>query len=195
MRVGRGVDGDEGAAAQRIWRRWQLTLHHDNPPPLVSDGFGGHREALLQVFGYAKRGGARRSPKPGWQYLQVIRLRDARKRVLGVRLKWVWGQPTPQLPPQTAYVERTHLTSRRMNARLARRGLAVSKSLNLLWASLYWCDALYNLVSPVKTLRQPSDQSGRRWTPRSPAMAAGLTDHLWSVRELLFTIPLITNSS
>jgi hypothetical protein len=188
------VDGDEGAAAQRIWRRWRLTLHHDSPPPLVSDGFGGHREALLQVFGYTKRGGERRSPKPGWHYLQVIKLRDQQKRVKGLRLKQVWGKPDPRLPTQTAYVERTHLTSRHMNARLARRTLCVSKSLNLLWASLYWCDALYNLVHPVKTLRQASHQPGRRWTPRSPAMAAGLTDHLWSVHELLYTIPLLTHS-
>ena len=37
-------------------------------------------------------------------------------------------------------------------------------------------------------------QEGRRWQPRSPAMAAGLTDHLWSIRELLMRIPVPTNS-
>lgn len=192
------MDHSEGEAAQRIWRRWRYTLHHEAPPPLVSDGLGGHREALLQVFGYAKRGGERRSPKEGWHYLQVLKLHDEHRRVIKLSPKLIWGKLAQQQQPlaaQTAYVERTHLTSRRMNARLARRGLCVSKSLTLLWASLYWCDAIYNLVHSVKTLRQANDQPGRRWTPRSPAMAAGLTDHLWSVHELLYTIPLLTNSS
>lgn len=192
------MDASEGQAAQRIWRRWRFTLHHASPPPLVSDGLGGHRDALLQVFGHSKRGGQRRSPKSGWHYLQVIKLHDDFRRVKALRSKLVWGkglQQTQPLPAHTAYVERTHLTSRHMNARLARRGLCVSKSLNLLWAALYWVDAVYNLVHPLKTLRQASPQPGRRWTPHSPAMAAGLTDHLWSVRELLYTIPLLANSS
>jgi hypothetical protein len=198
LRAGRAVDASEGKAAQRIWRRWRFSLHHDSPPPLVSDGLGGHRDALLQVFGNAPPRGQRRAPQAGWHYLQVIKLHDDFRRVKALRSKLVWGKLAQQqqpLPAQTAYVERTHLTSRRMNARLARRGLCASKSLSLLWASLYWCDALYNLVHPVHSLRQASDHPGRRWTPRSPAMAAGLTDHLWSVRELLYTIPLLTNSS
>jgi len=197
LRVGRAVDHSEGEAAQRIWRRWRWTLHHDAPPPLVSDGLGGHRDAVLQVFGRSRRGGQRRYPGHGWHYLQMVKVKNDFHRVVGLRPKLVWGkqaQAQHPLPAQVAYVERTHLTSRRMNARLARRGLCFSKSLSFLWASLYWCDALYNLVRPLTSLRQPSTQPGRRWTPRSPAMAAGLTDHLWTVHELLHTIPIITNS-
>lgn len=196
--MGCAVDYSEGEAAQRIWRRWRFTLRHDTPPPLVSDGCGGHREALLQVFGVAKRSGEHRLPRDGWHYLQVLKLKDDDQRVIKLRPRLIWGKPAQAqhpLPAHTAYVERTHLTSRRMNARLARRGLCVSKSLTLLWASLYWCDAVYNLTRPLKSLRQASHQPGCRWTPHSPAMAAGLTDHLWSVHELLHTIPLLTNSS
>ena len=197
LRVGRGVGENEGEAAQRIWRRWRFTLHHDRPPPLVSDGLGGHRDAVLQVFGRSKRGGRKRYPRPGWHYLQVVKVHDDFHRVMGVRPKLIWGkqvQARQPLPAHVAYVERTHLTSRRMNARLARRGLCCSKSLSFLWASLYWCDAVYNLLHPLKSLRQPSPQPGRRWIPTSPAMAAGLTDHLWTASELLFIIPVITNS-
>ena len=47
------------------------------------------------------------------------------------------------------------------------------------------------LVRPLKTLRlETQDVPGRRWWPRSPAMAAGLTDHLWAVKELLTTVVL-----
>jgi hypothetical protein len=164
---------------------------------LVSDGFGGHQDTLLAVFGRTQGRALRRHAGHDWHYLQVLKIPDDFFRVKALRPKLIWGKRLQQQQPlsmQTAYVERTHLTSRHMNARLARRGLCASKSLNLLWASLYWWDVVYNLARPLKTLRQASDQPGRRWTPRSPAMAAGLTDHLWSVHELLHTIPLLTNS-
>ena len=51
LRVGRGVSVSEGDAAQRLWRRWRWRLASKPPPPLVSDGWGGHQEALLNVFG------------------------------------------------------------------------------------------------------------------------------------------------
>jgi hypothetical protein len=196
LRVGHAVDASESAAAQRIWRRWHFTLHHEQPPPLVSDGFGGHRDALLEVFGRSKGKGLRRYVGHDWHYLQMIKVYTEFFRVKMVRPKLIWGkrlQLQQPLPLHMAYVERTHLTSRHMNARLARRGLCASKALAPLWSSLYWCDAIYNLVHPLKTLRQPSAQADRHWIPRSPAMAAGLTDHLWSVQELLFTLPLLAN--
>jgi hypothetical protein len=41
-----------------------------------------------------------------------------------------------------------------------------------------WEDLVYNLARPLKTRRLEVDTPGRRWLPRSPAMAAGLTDHI-----------------
>jgi hypothetical protein len=57
-----------------------------------------------------------------------------------------------------------------------------------------WEDMVYNLTRAVKTLRRPATDGQRRWLPQSPAMKAGLTDHLWSIRELLTRIPVSTNS-
>jgi len=58
-------------------------------------------------------------------------------------------------------------------------------------ASAAWEDLVYNLARPLKTLRvQVSDDPKRRWQPRTPAMAAGLTGHIWTVEELLTTIVL-----
>lgn len=46
-------------------------------------------------------------------------------------------------------------------------------------------DGVYNLTRPIKTLRIEINTESRRWLPRSPMMAAGLTDHIWSIREML----------
>src|SRR5712664_1456254 len=84
------------------------------------------------------------------------------------------------------------------DGRLVRKTLSFSKELRFLKASSVLEDALYNFTRPVKTLRaeltNPSKQA--RWQQRSPAMAAGLTDHIWSVQELLTVVlvPLHTNT-
>ena len=58
-------------------------------------------------------------------------------------------------------------------------------------------DITYNLTRPLKTLRQEVNEPGRRWLRRTPAMAAKLTDHIWSIEEILTTVvvpPPLTNS-
>src|SRR5947207_5609552 len=71
-----------------------------------------------------------------------------------------------------------------------RKTLSFSKELRLLEAASALEDALYNFTRPVKTLRvevaNPIKQE--RWQPRTPAMAASLTDHIWTVEELLMTV-------
>ncbi len=91
-------------------------------------------------------------------------------------------------------LERTHLTSRQMNGRLVRKTLSYSKQLKLLRAACSWEDWMYNLTRPVKTLRvvQVAGYGQQRWQARTPAMAAGLTDHVWTVKELLMTVVLAT---
>jgi len=59
----------------------------------------------------------------------------------------------------------------------------------LLEASCAWEDWVYNLTRKVKSLRiEARDDDQRLWKPRSPAMAAGLTDHIWTIEELLSTM-------
>ena len=95
----------------------------------------------------------------------------------------------------TSYVERTNLTSRQMNGRLVRKTLSFSKELEMLTAASTWEDGVYNLTRTVKTLRVETAQPGRRYERRSPAMAAGLTDHLWTIKELLWTVVPPTRST
>jgi hypothetical protein len=77
-----------------------------------------------------------------------------------------------------------------MNGRLVRKTLSFSKELRLLEAASCWEDALYNFTRPLKTLRvEQEEQAGfPRWRQRTPAMAAGLTDHVWTVQELLTSV-------
>lgn len=93
------------------------------------------------------------------------------------------------LGEHTAYVERMHLTSRQMNCRLVRKTLSFSKEVEMLEASCAWEDRAYNLTRPVKTLRIEVNDGQRRWQSRSPAIAAGLTDHIWTVKEPPMTVP------
>ena len=88
----------------------------------------------------------------------------------------------------TSYVERTHLTSRQMNGRLVRKTLSFSKELDMLQDACAWEDWIYNMTRPVKSLRIEVNDGQRRWEQRSPAMAADLTDHIWSVEELLMNV-------
>jgi len=75
-----------------------------------------------------------------------------------------------------------------MSDRLVRKTLSFSKELEMLKAFCAWEDWGYNLTRSVKTLRLEFDGNRCRWQPRSPAMATGLTDHIWTVKELLVTV-------
>jgi len=55
----------------------------------------------------------------------------------------------------------------------------------MLEASCALEDSVYNLTRPLKSLRVEIENEQRCWVPRSPAMAAGLTDHIWTIRELI----------
>lgn len=139
----------------------------------------------------------KKQPQAGWQYLQMVKQRR-KGRGVGAEAKTIYGdeQEVRRLLGQsTSYVERTHLTSRHMNGRLVRKTLGYSKELEMLRASSIWEDTVYNLGRALKTLRIESPKDGRRWIPRSPAMAAGLTDHIWEIEELLRVLPLpLTNT-
>ena len=93
----------------------------------------------------------------------------------------------------TAYVERNNLTMRQNNGRLVRKTLSYSKDVELLYWQSELDDAVYNLTRQHRSLRQQSvepNPSGRKWRSRTPAMAAGLADHVWTLSELLmFKIP------
>lgn len=198
LRVAHGIAKTETAASGAVFQTLKARGHPTAPPPTLSDGWEGITDAMIDVYGlvpaYRGRGRppTRKRAQAGWQYLQFIKHRDAHGHLLSTELRVVFGDPDAVrvlFGRSTAYIERTHLTMRLFNGRLVRRTLGFSKTLAGYRASVAWDDAVYNWVRPLKTLRQPvTDQPGRRWQPRTPAMAAGLTDHRWTLKELLTTI-------
>jgi hypothetical protein len=89
----------------------------------------------------------------------------------------------------TRYVERSHGTQRHFNARKARKVYTFSKELPFHVAVTWLCVVFYNFGWTPRTLREPIQESPPRYRYRTPAMVAGLTDHCWSVENLL-TYPL-----
>jgi hypothetical protein len=204
LRAARGIAKSEKEAAIEAFEQLKSSRGHSHsPPPLVSDGWGGYDEAMVEVWGKVPEYGGRGRPptkkRPGaeWRYLQMVKQRE-NGRVMGIKAKTIYGDQREVLEKlsggSTSYVERTNLTSRHMNGRLVRKTLGYSKELKMLRASSMWEDTVYNLGRALKTLRVESPESDgkRRWIGRSPAMAAGLTDHIWEIEELLTTLPLPT---
>jgi hypothetical protein len=163
------------------------------PPAIASDGCDGYPEAMLEIWGkvpeYSGQGRppTHKQPQAGWKCLQVTKHKSG-GQLIGITYKVVYGDPKEVLDLMgfnTAYVERTNLTSRQMNGRMVRKTLSFSKEKEMLEASCAWEDWVYNLTRQVKSLRIEADGDQRLWKPRSPAMAAGLTDHIWTIEELL----------
>jgi hypothetical protein len=95
-------------------------------------------------------------------------------------------------------VERNNLTIRQHARRMGRKVNAFSKDHAYLEHHLALSLAYYHFVVPHRGLRQrlahplPTKGSGslKRWVQHTPAMAAGLTDHIWTMDELLsFRVP------
>jgi hypothetical protein len=200
LRVARAIEKDETLATIGVFKMLQRRGHPDGPPPTISDGWGGIDEAMIEVYGlipeYGGRGRppTRKQPGADWLYLQMVKQRDETGRFAGTRLKVIFGskdEVIELLGKSTAYIERSNLTSRLFNGRQVRKTLGFSKDVDCYRAAATWEDGYYNLVKPHKSLRlRVYDIPGRKWKPRTPAMAAHLTDHVWTVKELLTVIPI-----
>jgi transposase-like protein len=132
---------------------------------------------------------------------QVVK-QYARKRVTGVIKRVVQGTETQiaTLLQQTqgggvintAYIERLNATFRSRIASLVRRGRALARQVPTLHEGMYLVGSVYNFCTYHQSLRIALDlpNGRRRWLRRTPAIAAGITDHCWSVQELLsFRVP------
>jgi transposase-like protein len=88
----------------------------------------------------------------------------------------------------TAYIERLNATFRQRLACLARRSRALARTPTMLEQAMHLVGSVYNFCTPHQSLRLKLylDAYSYRWVKRTPAMAAGLTDHCWSVMELLY---------
>jgi hypothetical protein len=196
LRIGRAIGKTEEQVAHELMAQLKQRGHPEAPPAMATDGKGDYRTAMVDTWGQvpAYQGHGRpptlKQPQPDWQYVQVIKERSG-NRVTGVQIKVVYGEASEVLAlmgGHTAYVERTNLTSRQMNGRLVRKTLSYSKQLEALEAACAWEDWVYNLTRTVDTLSLPVHNGRQRWKRQAPAMAAKLTDHIWTIKELLMTV-------
>ena len=86
-----------------------------------------------------------------------------------------------------SYMERLNGTFRARISALVRRGRALVRQLRTLEEAMYLLGSVYNFCTPHQSLRLvlylPNHR--HRWVQRTPAMAAAITDHIWTVEELL----------
>jgi transposase-like protein len=85
----------------------------------------------------------------------------------------------------TAYIERLNATFRARLVNLVRRGRALAQRPATLYQATYLMGTIYNFCTDHDSLRLAGPDGGPKWLPRTPAMAAGITDHRWSVADLL----------
>jgi hypothetical protein len=164
------------------------------PELVTSDEFAAYPEALLAVFGQTvvpprtgkpgRPAGPRVEPPAGLRYTTVHKARR-KGRVVRVESRAVFGSAGPA---STSYLERQNATDRHRNARKGRKTYRFSKGWEVHEAVTCFTLFSYNFCWPVRTLRERGEQGG--WRPRTPAVAAGLTDHVWSVREWI-TLPAV----
>ena len=132
---------------------------------------------------------------------QVIK-HYARRRVTGVVQRVVPGTPEAVAAVleqtgggtviNTAFIERLNATFRANLVSLVRRGRAIARTEATLTAAMWLVGCAYNLCWCHTSLRQDAAPgTGRKWVERTPAMAAGLTDHPWTMEELLhYRVPV-----
>src|SRR6266516_3055731 len=150
-------------------------------------------------------------PKPRWMplpelpYAQVVKS-YRRRRIVGVTHRVVFGT---QLAIEqvlarygwtinTAFIERLNLDIRQCVSAVGRQVNTLCQGETGLRDQLALFQVYHNFVLPHASLRQPllvpeatnGSGSAKVWRSRTPAMAAGLTDHVWSLQEvLLFRVP------
>jgi IS1 family transposase len=203
------------ALAQRVVHQVVQVLAPDCAPLFLTDGFREYLTALLTHYGQwvqlPRRQATGPAPKPRWMprpqllYAQVVKT-VRRRRLVDVTHRVVFGtlEAVQQVLAacgwqiNTAFVERLNLSIRQHVAAVGRRVSTLGKGEAGLRQQLALYQVYYNFCLPHASVRLPWPQpeptngsgSARQWRPCTPAMAAGLTDQVWTLREvLLFRVP------
>lgn len=203
------------AMAQAVLHQITQMLAPGCIPLFLSDGCPLYLPAIVRHFGHwvppprrQNRGPwpkPRWMPRPGLLYAQVIK-RMRRRRLVEVKRHVLLGTQAAvdrvlaacgwQI--NTSFVERLNLSLRQRVAAIRRRSATSCKSETGLSQPLILFQVYHNFVLPHASLRLPlaepmptnGDGSAKLWRPRTPAMAAGLTNYVWTLREvLMYRVP------
>jgi IS1 family transposase len=203
------------AMAQRVVHQVTEVVAPGCVPLFLTDGLKDYATALLTHFGQWMHPERRQDKgprlKPQWMplpellYAQVVKA-YRRRRLVGVTHRVVFGSrlAIEQMLARcgwtfnTAFVERLNLDIRQRVAAIGRRVNTLCQGEAGLRDQLVLFQVYHNFVVPHTSLRQPLPApavtngrgSAKRWRPCTPAMAAGLTDHGWTLKEiLLYRVP------
>src|SRR3954471_2310689 len=157
------------------------------------------RETFRDPIHTGKGGRPRLRPWRTVLIAQVVK-RYERRRVVETDRRIVDGTPTRVETLRqrsqgngvinTAYIERLNATFRERLAPLARRCRALARQTLTLHEGMFLVGTVYNFCTYHTSLHLAAQATGTGAINRTPAMAAGITDHCWTVRELLaFHVP------
>jgi IS1 family transposase len=191
----RNSENAEETVAQFKQRTGGRAMNH-----ITSDEHRPYKEAILRAYGVeattTPSGLPVRAPHlvapPDLCYATVHKVRRL-GRVVEIVIRLIFGTAAQLAQALLAsavshavnvsFLERQHLTDRHRNARKRRKTYCFSKSWEAHEAATYFTLYSYNFCWVVRTLRARSPDG--HWVQRTPAMAAGLTDHVWLLAEWL----------
>jgi len=198
------------AMAQCVVHQVTRVLAPGCVPLFLTDGFKEYRPAILAHFGQWMHPERRQDkgprPKPRWMPLPALRYAQVvksyrRRRLVGVTHRVVFGTQlaieqvlaTCGWTINTSFVERLNLDIRQRVAAIGRRVNTLCQGEAGLRAQVALFQVYHNFVLPHASIRQPllilqpphGRGSAKVWRPCTPAMAAGVTDHVWLLKEVL----------
>jgi len=184
----------------------------EGPLPLfVSDGWDAYIDALLGAFHRmqdrpstgrpGRPPGPQMIPDPQLRYAQLVKVRK-NGRVVDIHKRVVFGEEgtVDKDAISTSLIERENLSLRQDNRRLSRKTNGFSKCIEMLNHQVAFYRVYTNCVKKHASLRKQINEKvvgsvRRKWRHRTPAMSAGITDHVWSLRELLtFKVAFISTN-
>jgi IS1 family transposase len=174
---------------------------------VTSDDYPAYETALLDAYGQevvttatgrpSRAMVPRKVPPPGMNYATVEKRRE-KGRVVEVVTRVIFGtlaavqaalaRSKASRSINVSFLERQNGTDRHHNARKVRKTYTFSKDWRVHEAMTHFTMYSYNFCWPVRTLNERDDRGP--WRRRTPAMAAGLSDHVWTIREWV-TMPAI----
>ena len=204
----------------RLWLAGEVSEQRDMPlirrlvervkrcaarrPLLVcTDGLVSYIRAIRETFRDPVHTGKDGRPRlRPWRHVLIAQVvkRYERRRVVETERRIIDGTPARVETLRrrshgdgvinTAYIERLNATFRARLAPLARRSRALACHTMTLQHGMYLIGTVYNFCTPHASLDRAPLGTGLLCVQQTPAMAAGITDHCWTIRELLsFHVP------
>jgi transposase-like protein/IS1 family transposase len=165
---------------------------------ICTDGFPAYPKSIIKAFRYK----VKETPGPGaskkvvWPrlYIGTVIKRTAKRRVTEVIRRMSYGQwrkgkkliksSKGGKKLNTSFIERFNGTIRERFAPLTRKCRYAASQITTVQTGIYLIGCVYNFCSPHYELSKSKTKGGFGFSC-TPAMASGLTDHVWSVKELL----------